>query len=114
MQINEKLTFIQLKAQEHIAEINERISWSAHAVIKMRAEGLRKNDIEQSLRSCAIIEDYDMQGRPFPGCLVLSWIDANPVHSVIAIDQRSDRIFIITVYKPSSARWLNDWKTRKQ
>ena len=95
-------------------EINEKISWSVHAVVKLRTEGLRKKDIESSLRSCSIIEDYAMEGRPFPGCLVLSWSGANPVHAVIAIDEASDRIFMITVYKPSLARWRNDWKTRKQ
>ena len=114
MQINEKLKFIQLKAQEHIPEMNEKISWSVHAVLKLRTEGLRKKDIEYSLRSCTIIEDYDMEGRPFPGCLVLSWIDANPVHTVIAIDEKSDRIFMITVYKPSLARWRDDFETRKK
>jgi hypothetical protein len=61
-----------------------------------------------------IIEDYVMEGRPFPGCLVLSFIDSIPVHSVIAIDMDFDRIFIITVYKPSAERWEDDWKTRRR
>ena len=80
----------------------------------MRIEGFRKKEIEDSIKKCIIIEDYTMEGRPLPGCLVLGFIGSIPVHSVIAIDLDYDRIFIITVYKPSAERWENDWKTRKR
>ena len=110
----EKQNFIQQKAKEHIPEIREKIVWSLHAIKKLRIEGLRKKEVETSLKECIIIEDYSMEGRPFPGCLVLGFINSTPVHSVIAIDKDFDRIFIITVYKPSLERWEYDWKTRKK
>jgi len=113
MLIEEKENFIREKAKEHIPEINEKILWSLHAVKKLRIEGLRKKEVEDSLKECIIIEDYTMEGRPLPGCLVLGFIGFIPVHSVIAIDRDFDRIFVITVYKPSSERWENDWKRRK-
>lgn len=113
MQPKDKELFIKEKAKEHIAETNERISWSLHAVKKLRVEELRKKEIEDSLKECIIIEDYIMEGRPLPCCLVLGFVGSNPVHAVIAIDKDFDRIFVITVYKPSSERWKNDWKTRK-
>jgi len=109
-----KEEFIRKKAQEHIPERKEKIAWSLHAVKKLRAEGLRKKDVEESLKECIILEDYDMEGRPLPGCLLLGFIESVPVHAVIAIDEDFDRIFIITVYKPSPERWQNDWKTRKK
>jgi hypothetical protein len=112
--MQKKHDYIKSKAQEHVPESREKIAWSVHAVRKLRLDGLKKNDVEISLRKCEIIEDYSMQGRPLPGCLVLSFIDSEPIHAVIAIDEPYDRMFIITVYKPSSARWQNDWKTRKQ
>ncbi len=74
-----------------------------HAVKKLRVEGLKKRGVE----------DYTMKGRPLPGCFVLGFIGSVPVHSAIAIDRDFDRIFVITVYKPSLERWENDWKTRK-
>jgi len=114
MSITEKEDFIRDKAREHIPGSNERISWSLHAIAKLRTEGLRKKDIEESLKDCIIIEDYDMEGRPLPGCLVLGFPGNLPVHSVIAIDRKFDRIFVITVYKPSTERWENDWKRRKE
>ena len=80
---------------------------------KLRLEGLRKKDVELSLPESEIIEDYVMQGRPLPGCLVLSFMASTSIHVVIAIDEKFDRIFIVTVYKPSSERWKNDWKQGK-
>jgi len=109
----EKESFIRQKAEEQIPENNEKISWSFHAVKKLRLEGLRKKEIEDALIQCALIEDYAMEGRPFPGCLVLGFIGGDPVHIVMAVDRDFDRIFVITVYKPSLERWENDWKTRK-
>ena len=113
MIIKEKESFIRQRAKEHVPETNDKISWSLHAVKKLRIEGLRKKDVEDSLKNCIIIEDYTMESRPLPGCLVLGFISSNPVHAVIAINRDFDMIFIITVYKPSLERWKNDWKTRK-
>ena len=109
----EKESFIRQTIKEHIPETNEKISWSLHAVKKLRVEGLRKKEVENSLKECIIVEDYSMEGRSLPGCLVLGFIGSDPVHTVIAIDRDFDRVFVITVYKPSSERWENDWKTRK-
>ncbi len=75
----EKEIFIRQKAKEHIPEINEKILWSLHAVKKLRVESLRKKEIEDSLNNCIIIEDYTMEGRPLPGCLVLGFVGSNPV-----------------------------------
>lgn len=110
----EKEDFTRKKAKEHKPGSDEKILWSLHAVAKLRTEGLRKKDIEDSLKECIIIEDYAMEGRPLPGCLVLGFTGSLPVHSVIAIDMDFDRIFVITVYKPSTERWDNDWKRRKK
>ena len=114
MQKLEKEIFIRSKAGEHIPEKNEKILWSLHAISKLRIDRLRKDQVEDSLKDCIIIEDYDMEGRPLPGCLVLGFIGSEPVHSVIAVDIEFDRIILITVYRPSPERWENDWKRRKQ
>jgi len=109
----EKERFIRNRAKEHVVPANEKILWSLHAVGKLRSEGLRKKNIEDSLKDCEIIEDYPDTGRPMPACLALGSIDSVPVHIVVAIDGNLDRIFIVTVYKPSEERWKDGWKKRK-
>ena len=110
----EKRQFIHDKLNEHSVPANEKILWSAHAVKKLRAEGLKKAHVEESLKACDLIEDYQTEGRPLPDCLVLGFIGVDPVHIVVAIDTDFDRILIVTVYRPSAERWEDDWKTRKR
>jgi len=113
MDKNRKELYIRQQASEHKPDADERILWSLHAIGKLRKEKLKKNDIERALKKGIIIEDYKMEGRPLPGCLVLGYIAKMPVHAVIAIDKDNDRIFVITVYKPLSERWQDGWKKRK-
>lgn len=109
-----KQEFIRQKANEHIVGEDEKILWSLHAVRKLRVEGLRKAKVENSLKKCIIIEDYHKtDGRLLPDCLVLEFVNNEPVHAVIAIDIDFDRIFIVTVYRPAAERWESDWKKRK-
>lgn len=80
---------------------------------KLRIEGLRKSQVEDALKDCVLVEDYPIVGRPLPDCLVLGFIKENPIHVVAALDEDFDRIFIITVYRPSVERWADGWKKRK-
>jgi len=109
-----KILFIHQKASEHVAALNEKILWSFHAVKKLRIEGLRKSPIEDALKDCVLVEDYPIMGRPLPDCLVLGFINEDPLHVVVALDEDFDRIFIITVYKPSLERWEDGWRKRKK
>ena len=114
MRYLQKLTFVRQKAAEHEPGINEKIYWSFHAINKLRIERLRKAHVEAALKDAVLIEDYQDHGRSLPDCLLLGFIEDNPVHIVAAIDIEIDRIFIITVYRPDIMRWENDWKRRKK
>jgi hypothetical protein len=110
----DKQSFIREKAREHIPEVNEKILWSLHAVKKLRAERLRKSSVEDLLKSCIIVEEYERETRALPDCLMLGFTGQEPVHVVVALDQTNDRILIVTVYRPSSERWEDDWKRRRR
>lgn len=109
-----KQKFICDVAKRHSIPDNEKILWSIHAVRKLRGEGLRRATVEVSLKSCELIEDYQTEGRPLPDCLVLGYVEKDPIHIVVAIDDEFDRILIVTVYRPLPERWGNDWKRRKK
>ena len=110
----EKEQFIHEKACEHDVPVNEKILWSLHAVKKLREEGLKKKFVEESLKACDLVEDYQTEGRPLPDCLVLGFIGNEPVHIVVAIDVDFDRILLVTVYRPLAGRWEDGWKIRKR
>ena len=82
---------------------------------KLVIENLSRQEVEQAMTSCEIIEDYPIQMRPLPDCLVLGWLgERQPIHAVVAIDEPNDRIFVVTVYRPDLKRWENDYRTRKE
>jgi len=61
-----------------------------------------------------ISSDYMTLHRALPDCLVLGWLGSSePFHAVAAIDEPNDRVFVVTVYKPSKEEWEDDWRRRK-
>jgi hypothetical protein len=95
MRAEDKIGFIREKATEHAPEGHEKILWSSHAVKKL-------------------VEDYAMERRPLPGCLVLGFVGEIPLHCVIAIDRDFDRMVIVTAYRPAKEKWDDDWQKRKK
>jgi len=110
-----KQSFIRQKAQENSAQPSgQKVLWSRHAIAKLVVENFSRQEVERALTSCDIIEDYPVQMRPLPDCLVLGWlVERQPMHAVVAIDEPNDRIFVVTVYRPDLKRWENDYRTRK-
>ena len=108
--------FIRQKAQQNVVHPGaEKILWSHHAIGKLVMEDLSRQDIEGALITCELIEDYPVQTRPLPDCLVLGWlVGQQPVHAVVAVDESSDRIFIVTVYRPEPRRWEDGYRRRKR
>jgi hypothetical protein len=77
-------------------------------------DNLTRAEVEQALERGEIIEDYPIGHRPLPDCLVLAKLSqTQPIHAVIAVDKAKDRVFVITIYVPSTERWHNDWRTRE-
>ncbi|MBI5498067.1 MAG: DUF4258 domain-containing protein [Deltaproteobacteria bacterium] len=61
-----------------------------------------------------MIEDYPAVHRPLPDCLVLGWAAAGaPVHAVVAVDKASNRVVIVTAYRPDPMRWSDGFTRRR-
>lgn len=115
MESPEKQAFIRRKAREN-GESSDgmQVYWSRHAIAEMVQDRLIRLEVEKALEDCEVFEDYPPRYRPLPDCLVLGFLqNTQPIHAVIAIDEARDRIFVVTVYRPSRERWEDDWRTRK-
>lgn len=112
----DKQSFIRQKArQNQSAPEGEKILWSRHGIIELVNEGWSRDMVEKALQDSQVIEDYPMVHRPLPDCLVSGRLaNGEPFHAVIAVDEAGDRLFVVTVYKPSLGEWEDDWQTRKQ
>jgi hypothetical protein len=112
----DKQSFIRQRVIQNAYDPNaSKILWSRHAVAALIDDGLHRTDVERALLHCEVIEDYAPEHRPLPDCLILATLaNGGPVHAVIAVDEAHGRIFVVTVYVPTSDRWENDWRTRKR
>lgn len=73
---------------------------------------LREIDLEKlvfSIVSGEILEDYPDDSRGH-SCLILSYIDGRPVHTVCG--KNEDAIIFITAYWPEESQWIDE-RTRR-
>ena len=92
----DKQAFIRWKARQNQSDLEgEKILWSRHGVTELVNEGWKRGQVEEALQDSEIIEDYPSLHRPLPDCLVLGRLSTGePLHTVIAIDEANDRLFI--------------------
>jgi hypothetical protein len=64
------------------------------------------------IREGEIIASYP-DDQPFPSVLILGFERDDPPHLVAARDPANGICFVITIYRPDSALWSEDFKTRR-
>jgi hypothetical protein len=99
-----------------IEAIREKISQGRYVISfthteKLRQRRIKAEDIEQTIQTGTIIEDYP-EDRRGPSCLILGSVGKKPLH-VVCGRLDADEILIITAYEPDPAEWESDRKTRK-
>ncbi len=59
-----------------------------------------------------VIEQY-LDDKPFPSYLISGFISEKPMHVVAAIDNKTKKAIIITVYEPDPKLWQKGFEKRK-
>jgi hypothetical protein len=91
----------------------DQLNITSHARVEAREDSLLLDEILHSVRNGEVIEDYP-DDTPYPSGLVYGTNEeSEPIHSVLAFDDKSGIAVLITVYRPDPDRWI-DWKERKQ
>lgn len=83
-----------------------------HAVERMAARNITRDDVEFVVRDGEVIREY-ADDTPYPSRLILGWSENRPLHVVAADDNAANEIYIITVYEPDSEIWDEDFRSRK-
>jgi len=99
--------FIRQKAKER------KVKWSRHALAELASEPVSVSEVEAALQKAEVIEMYAHLHRHLPDCLVLAFASGMPIHCVVALNEPQDYILIVTIYRPTSEEWQDDWRTRK-
>lgn len=82
--------------------------FSEHAEQERIADGFSVEDVKKVALYGELIEDYpeDLRGH---SCLMLGWaVDGRPIHAVLTI-LLTEVVRFITVYEPTSPKWVDPW-----
>ncbi len=92
----------------------EKVLISSHGYDELAEDGILVKEIIESAASGIVIEDYPDFGKG-PCCLVLQKdFKGKPIHAVWGIASGSDEpAVLITAYRPSSERWCDDFRRRR-
>jgi len=82
-----------------------------HAIQRMFERDIFEIDVENTIKSGEIIEEY-LDDKPYPSFLVLGLNGDKPLHVVFAKNHEENQIIIITAYYPDKDKWSNDYKRR--
>ena len=92
---------------------NNQIRWRQHALSRMLERDITRDEIRSIIEHGEIIEHYP-ESEPYPGCLILGYATAKPLHAVITIDTENEFVYIVTAYIPDDLHFQSDLKTRKR
>jgi len=83
---------------------------SAHADQEAADEGIDIVEIRDAILNGEILESYSNTGRG-TSCLILGFVDDNPIHVVCG--WRRESVVIVTVYIPKPPKFEDPWTRRR-
>jgi Domain of unknown function (DUF4258) len=90
----------------------KRVTFSRHAVERMFERSLSPGDVRTVLEHGEVIAEFP-DDTPFPSRLMLGSVGGGPLHVLVAFDRADGACIIVTTYRPDSALWEPDFKTRR-
>ena len=91
----------------------KRFEWRKHTLQRLAERNISQSAVINVLVKGEEIEDYP-KDKPFPSALYLGWIKGKPIHVVVALDEKSNWVYIITAYEPNLEYFKTDYKTRRK
>ena len=84
------------------------VKWTNHVMQRLIQRGIAVSEVIEAIMTGTVIEDYP-DDYSYPSCLVLG---GNKLHVVCGIG--SDKLWIITAYRPTLDKWEPDLQTRRR
>lgn len=91
----------------------EKVALKKHCVLRMRQRKVSVNEFKEAM-SCAEVVEYYEDDHPLPSALILGFTSSGrPLHAVVALDQTSEILWVITLYEPTTELWSKQFKKRR-
>ncbi len=91
----------------------KKIIYTGHCIQKIFERGIEPDDIELSIKTGELIEEYP-DDKPYPSFLLLNYIDKKAIHVVASFDKEHETIYLITAYYPDIKIWDETFKIRRK
>jgi hypothetical protein len=92
----------------------EKVSLKKHCILRMRQRGISTDEFKDAMSHAKIVEYYK-DDYPLPSALILGFTAlGRPLHAVVALDQGSGILWIITLYEPTIEQWDEKFKKRRE
>lgn len=92
--------------------MKNKLIFRVHAIQRMFERGITKRDVSQVLAAGEVLERYP-HDKPYPSRLVLGWLGSRPLHVVIAENEGTKELIVVTTYEPDPVRWQPGFKQRR-
>jgi hypothetical protein len=89
-----------------------KVLFSGHAIRRLFERALSEADVLAVLRTGTRIAEYP-DDTPYPSSLLLGFVEARPLHVVVAVDAARGLCYVVTAYEPDPAQWDPGFKTRR-
>ena len=90
----------------------KNIEWKKHALARMIERGITRIEVKRIIKTGIIIENYS-HDQPYPSALLLGNVGDRALHAVISYNEKTEKVFVITVYEPDPDIFCDDFKTRR-
>lgn len=88
------------------------VIFSLHVLKRLQERGILREDVIQAIHTGEIIEQYPSDF-PYPSCLVMGYTIENELLHVVC-GCNWEIVKIVTAYRPTTAKFEADLKTRKE
>jgi hypothetical protein len=101
--------------QKKLAEILRlgNVEWRKYVLQRLAERSISQNAVTNVLTSGEKIEDHP-KDKPYPSALFLGWIEDKPLHVLVAMEEKSEKAYIITAYEPNLEYFEPDFKVRRK
>lgn len=89
-----------------------RITFSGHALQRMFERSISRAEVHEVMTRGEVIADYP-DDKPLPSRLLVGFPGGRAVHVVVAAEDRSEHVIVVTVYEPDPGLWDDGYRRRK-